>query len=104
MKKRLLIYAHYYAPDVASTGQILQNLAEGMADKGDYDGFCTLVRETVPDHAKLPTAVELERMDVLSFSKPVALWDPTNAPVKGKRFLKYKKVGEAVMDMIALKL
>lgn len=72
--------------------------------KGDYDGFCTLVRETVPDHAKLPTAVELERMDVLSFSKPVALWDPTNAPVKGKRFLKYKKVGEAVMDMIALKL
>ena len=72
--------------------------------KGDYDGFCTLVRETVPDHKKLPSAVELERMDVLSFSKPVALWDPTNAPVKGKRFLKYKKVGEDVLNMITLKL
>lgn len=31
-KKRLLIYAHYYAPDVASTGQILTELAEGILD------------------------------------------------------------------------
>ena len=31
-KKRLLIYAHYYAPDVASTGQILTELAEGLLD------------------------------------------------------------------------
>ncbi len=34
-KKRLLIYAHYYAPDVASTGQILTELAEGIEDKFD---------------------------------------------------------------------
>ena len=27
-KKKLLIYAHYYVPDVASTGQILKELAE----------------------------------------------------------------------------
>ncbi|KOO50422.1 glycosyltransferase family 4 protein [Priestia koreensis] len=32
-KKKLLIYAHYYAPDVASTGQILKELAEGMLDE-----------------------------------------------------------------------
>lgn len=31
-KPRLLIYAHYYAPDVASTGQILTELSEGMLD------------------------------------------------------------------------
>ena len=42
MKKRLLIYAHYYAPDVASTGQILQNLAEGMADEFDVTVICTV--------------------------------------------------------------
>lgn len=29
-KKNLLIYAHYYSPDIASTGQILKELAEGM--------------------------------------------------------------------------
>ena len=29
-KKNLLIYAHYYIPDTASTGQILRELAEGM--------------------------------------------------------------------------
>lgn len=34
-KKRLLIYAHYYAPDVASTGQILTELAEGLRDSLD---------------------------------------------------------------------
>lgn len=34
-KKRLLIYAHYYAPDVASTGQILTELAEGIEGKFD---------------------------------------------------------------------
>lgn len=31
-KKKLLIYAHYYIPDTASTGQILRELAEGMLD------------------------------------------------------------------------
>lgn len=30
-KPRLLIYAHYYYPDVASTGQILTELAEGLS-------------------------------------------------------------------------
>ena len=31
-KKNLLIYAHYYSPDIASTGQILKELAEGMLE------------------------------------------------------------------------
>ena len=35
MKKKLLVYAHYYYPDVASTGQILTELCEGM--KGTFD-------------------------------------------------------------------
>lgn len=41
-KKKLLIYAHYYAPDVASTGQILQDLAEGMKDNFDVTIICTV--------------------------------------------------------------
>ncbi len=41
-KKKILIYAHYYAPDVASTGQILQDQAEGMKDKFDVTVICTV--------------------------------------------------------------
>ena len=41
-KKKLLIYAHYYAPDVASTGQILQDMAEGMTDYFDVAVICTV--------------------------------------------------------------
>lgn len=42
MKKKILIYAHYYAPDVASTGQILQDQAEGMRDEFDVTVICTV--------------------------------------------------------------
>lgn len=35
MKKKMLVYAHYYYPDVASTGQILAELCEGL--KSDFD-------------------------------------------------------------------
>ncbi len=41
-KKKLLIYANYYAPDVASTGQIIQDMAEGMTDKFDVTVICTV--------------------------------------------------------------
>ena len=41
-KKKILIYAHYYAPDVASTGQILQDLAEGLLEKFDVTVICTV--------------------------------------------------------------
>lgn len=42
VKKRLLIYAHYYIPDTASTGQILRELAEGMLDKFDITVICVV--------------------------------------------------------------
>lgn len=41
-KKRLLIYAHYYIPDTASTGQILRELAEGMLDVFDITVICVV--------------------------------------------------------------
>ena len=47
-KKRLLIYAHYYAPDVASTGQLIQDMAEGMIDEYDITVICT-----VPSYTQL---------------------------------------------------
>ena len=41
-KKNLLIYAHYYFPDVASTGQILTELAEGLNDTFHTTVICTV--------------------------------------------------------------
>lgn len=41
-KKNLLIYAHYYYPDVASTGQILTELAEGLSDTFYITVICTV--------------------------------------------------------------
>lgn len=41
-KKKLLIYAHYYIPDVASTGQIVKELAEGMLDSFDITVICVV--------------------------------------------------------------
>lgn len=41
-KKKLLIFAHYYHPDVASTGQILKEQAEGMLDTFDVTVVCTV--------------------------------------------------------------
>lgn len=42
MKKRILIFAHYYAPDTASTGQILKDQAEGMLDEFDVTVICVV--------------------------------------------------------------
>lgn len=41
-KKKLLVYAHYYYPDVASTGQILKELCEGMKDAFDITVICVV--------------------------------------------------------------
>lgn len=41
-KKRILIYAHYYVPDVASTGQILRELAEGLLNTFEITVICTV--------------------------------------------------------------
>ena len=42
MRRKLLMYAHYYIPDVASTGQILRELAEGMLDIFDITVLCVV--------------------------------------------------------------
>ena len=41
-KKKLLIFAHYYSPDMASTGQILKDQAEGMTNEFDVTVICTV--------------------------------------------------------------
>lgn len=77
-KKRLLIYAHYYIPDTASTGQILRELAEGILDKFDITVICVVPSYlgTVEDKYKTQkyykeniNGVEVIRIRVPEFSK-----------------------------------
>ena len=42
MARKMLIFAHYYAPDTASTGQILKDQAEGMLDEFDVTVICVV--------------------------------------------------------------
>lgn len=41
-KKKILVLAHYFYPDVASTGQILTELCEKLQDKFDVTVVCTV--------------------------------------------------------------
>ena len=68
--------------------------------KDDYEGFCERIRREVPDHKHLPDPIELSRLDILSFSKPIAKWNIKDAPItQHKRFMEYKEIG---LGMIAL--
>lgn len=77
-KKKLLIYAHYYIPDVASTGQILRELAEGMIHEFDITIVCVVPSYTgkVADEYKKKmfykeeiNGVKVIRIRVPEFSK-----------------------------------
>lgn len=77
-KKKLLIYAHYYTPDIASTGQILQELAEGMRDVFDITVICVVPSYlgTIQDKYKTRkyyreniNGVDILRIRVPEFSK-----------------------------------
>lgn len=77
-KKKLLVYAHYYVPDVASTGQILKELAEGMLHEFDITVICTVLSYTGKIAAEYKTkmfykeeinGVKVIRIRVPEFSK-----------------------------------
>ena len=63
-----------------------------VQDEGDYQGFCRRVARLLPDHRHLPDPRELARVCVLSFAKPIALWEESDAPVSGSRFHDYRRI------------
>ena len=78
MKRKVLIYAHYYAPDVASTGQIVQDIAEGISNEFDVTVICVVPSYTgvIEDRYKTKNyyfeelnGVSIIRVRVPEFSK-----------------------------------
>lgn len=77
-KKKILIFAHYYAPDTASTGQLLKDQAEGMLDEFDVTVICVVPSYggTIEDKYKTQkyyfeelNGVDIIRVRVPEFSK-----------------------------------
>lgn len=77
-KKNMLIYAHYYIPDVASTGQIIKELAEGMLDTFNITIICVVPSYTGKIEEKYKTkkyykeninGVDIIRIRVPEFTK-----------------------------------
>lgn len=66
----------------------------------DYDEFCVMVKEELPDNKHLPTRLEMQRMAVGSFTKPVIFWTEKDAPVKGKRYDTYKKLALKTKELL----
>jgi len=103
MKKKLLIYAHYYAPDAASTGQILQDMAEGMKDDFDVTVICTVPSYTgvISGEYKEKKIYEEELNGVKIFRVPVPEFSKSSKKSRIRNLLAYysqarkitKKVG-----------
>ena len=72
----------------------------GALLKNDFASFIELVRQTVPDHAALPTLSQMQRMNEFSFKKPLPLWDRYNAPVQGSRFDEYYCIALEVKEIL----
>ena len=90
-KKNLLIYAHYYIPDTASTGQILRELAEGMLDKFDITVICVVPSYlgTIADKYKTQKYYEEEINGVKVLRIRVPEFSKTNKKSRVKNIVSY---------------
>lgn len=90
-KKKLLIYAHYYIPDTASTGQILRELAEGMLDKFDITVICVVPSYlgTIEDKYKTQKYYEEEINGVKVLRIRVPEFSKTNKKSRVKNIVSY---------------
>ena len=90
-KKNLLIYAHYYIPDTASTGQILREMAEGMLDKFNITVICVVPSYlgTIEDKYKTQKYYEEEINGVKVLRIRVPEFSKTNKKSRVKNIVSY---------------
>ena len=82
----------------------LVDIESELVSKGDFDGFCRLIKRLVPNHQHLPTAQELQRMDDKSFRRPVRFWVEHDAPVNAGRFKGYKQIADQMGGLLEVKV
>ncbi len=90
-KKNLLIIAHYYYPDVASTGQILKDIADNLKDEFNVSVLCTVPSYTgsIEDKYK-DKDIYIEDIDnVKVYRVRVSEFDKKNKISRVKNILSY---------------
>lgn len=90
-KQKMLIYAHYYSPDVASTGQIVGELAENMLAMFDITIICTVpsYTGTIDDRYKTKKFYEEVINGVKVFRIRVPEFNKTNKNSRVKNVISY---------------
>ena len=71
-----------------------------VVEEEDYDTFIKKVHAEVPHHEHLPSKLELQRLAIQSFAKPVKYWKAENAPVKGLRYNNYVMVAKRTEELL----
>ncbi|NLZ81908.1 MAG: glycosyltransferase family 4 protein, partial [Clostridiales bacterium] len=88
MKKKLLVYAHYFYPDVASTGQILTELSEGLQKDFDITVICV-----VPSYSgKVPEQYKKKRIYKEKYQSINVIRIRVPDFDKGKKFSRIKNI------------
>lgn len=72
----------------------------GVQKLNDFDGFCSKIKNDVPEHDKLPKSDELQRLAVDSFRNTVSTWRDGYAPVSGKRFNEYLEIAQQMKSFL----
>lgn len=68
---------------------------------GDYEGLKTKMDQLFPENDFAINPRDISRMDILSFSKSVSLWNSENAPVVGKRYRDYLRLATDLMALFS---
>ena len=87
MASQIMIARHWFG-----VYRVLADLK--IIKEEDFDGFCQMVTKVVPLHEHLPQEVEMSRLNLGCFKKPLAEWNIETAPVKGKRYYLYLHIGQ----------
>jgi hypothetical protein len=75
---------------------------ELVYDENDFDSFCDMVKQVLPNHQHLPKVAEMQTMAVESFAKPVCRWEERKSPVKGKRFKAYRALADKATMLLKM--
>lgn len=71
-----------------------------VIEKDDFHSFRMMVECALGNDAPTINEADMRRIEVLSFSKPVILWDEQNAPVQGKRFSDYLNIAKSFSSLL----
>ena len=72
----------------------------GYLPQGDFEGLKIKMDTLFPENEFNINPREVSRMDTQSFTKPISLWNDSNAPVTGKRYNDYLRLAMDLLNLL----